>query len=74
MSDKAKAITFGLILGFAFGGLFGSATFGGWGGIIGSLLGLLVGGGTMALIASASLSAQAENPREVDSEEVNVKP
>jgi hypothetical protein len=73
MGDKAKAITFGLILGFAFGGLIGSATFGGWGGIVGSLLGLLFGGGTMAIIATASLSAQAENPRQEDAPEVQAK-
>lgn len=75
MNDKAKAILFGVIGGVAVGGLIGSATFGGWGGVVGSFIGLVAGGGTMAIVAGASLSVQEENPSEDDeSAGANAKP
>jgi hypothetical protein len=69
MSDKAKITWLGIVIGFALGGLIGSAALGLWGGLAGSGVGAVFGGTTIGWFGRAALNALPPTPEEEPDEQ-----
>lgn len=68
MNTALKMTLLGGILGLAFGGLIGSATFGLWGGVVGSIIGIGTGASILGLAGKAAVDLERRHEEEEENE------